>query len=265
MTVPSSQEPQSPSRPSSISGGVFSVSPCPQGQGDTVRSTSLVTTCQSTKKQLIPWSRKQKRHFHTLMSVLKRWEHRGMEIKWVTLTSARGGSDLRKHLRELERRVMRDHGTGNLEHAVVDTTEGFGVLHILWAHPRRCYIPQAWLSEQWADIHGAIIVHIRRYENGTRKRLSRYMVSQYMSGQSGAGVRISWSWKTTFTIPIKRAWRVFKRCYAYGSRYSLIEAWGRFLCGETVFLGGYFLSLRTWGAVWGLMQYERHGGVAYGV
>jgi hypothetical protein len=86
------------------------------------------------------------------------------------------------------------------------------------------------------------------------------MVSQYMSGQKGAGVRISWSWKTTFTVPIKAVWRLFKREGQWTSPRLMIEDWGRFLCDETVSVGGYLLSLRTWGAVRLLIGYERSGG-----
>lgn len=190
-----------------------------------------------------------------------------MSIKWVTLTTAEGGDSgsLRKNCRELERRVMKTWGTGEIESVKIDTTEGNGVLHLLWAMPNRRFVPQAWLSDQWKAVHGAPIVHIAEYRVGTSGRLSRYMVSQYMSGQGGAGVRISWSWKKTFTVPLKAAWRTFKRAGGFTLGRGMIEQWGRFLCGETVRVGGYFLSLWTWRDVRRLIEFERAGGGwAYG-
>jgi hypothetical protein len=192
------------------------------------------------------------------MTILHRWEHRKMSIVWVMLTTAPGGDrkKLRVDLWELERRVQRKTGIEKIEHAVVDTTEGNGVLHILWAAETSLYVEQAWLSEEWGKIHGATYVWINRYRRGTKGRLSRYMVSQYMSGQKGAGVRISWSWKTTFTVPIRAAWRMFKRAWHGESFKGLIAAWERFLCGETVNVGGYRFSLLAWKSLRVLIESE---------
>lgn len=234
--------------------------PCGAGGGPEC-TPSVLTTCQSPKRERVPWSRKQKRHYQTIMSVLHRWEVRSRSVVWVMLTTGRGGDPrkLRAHLWELERRVCRKVNKSKIEHVVVDTTEGNGVLHILWAAEGSLYVDQAWLSSEWEKIHGARYVWIARYRKGSRGRLSRYMVSQYMSGQAGAGVRISWSWKTIFTVPLKAAWRAIKRASGCDHKRDLIALWERFLGGEMIDLGGWRLSLETFSAVRVLMDLERSG------
>lgn len=154
---------------------------------------------------------------------------------WVMLSTAQGGDagKLRVHERELRRRVERKTGVRGIEYVCVDTSEGNGTLHLLWAGNGSLYVEQKWLSEQWDEIHGARIVWVRRYRYGSRGRLSRYMVSQYMSGQRGAGMRISWSWKATMGLPLKRAWRTFK-VIVQGTFRELLEKWEAFLRDEHV-------------------------------
>lgn len=262
MSDTSSQVTQSQSRGASeATEGAFAAGARAGGPGGGEGPSSVLTTCQSPKPERAPWSRKQKRHYQTIMSVLHRWEHRSMSVVWVMLTTGKGGDrrKLREHLWELERRVCRERGKSKIEHVVVDTTEGNGVLHILWAAEGSLYVDQAWLSSEWEKIHGARYVWISRYRKGTRGRLSRYMVSQYMSGQAGAGVRISWSWKTTFTVPIKAAWRAIKRASPSSHKRDLIALWERFLCGESLFLNGWCFSLETFRGVRLLMDLERSG------
>lgn len=201
-------------------------------------SPSLDTTCINAKTESPSWDRKQKRHYQHIMSVLYRWEARNLSIVWVTLTTAVGGEarKLRVHERELRRRVEKTFGSGRIEYVCVDTTEGNGVLHLLWAAEGNLYVPKEWLWEQWEKIHGAKSARILRYRRGSRRGLSKYMVSQYMAGQKGAGVRISGSWKKTFGIAIKRAWRTFKRYGGHLSFRALIDEWEAFLRGETVSL-----------------------------
>lgn len=215
---------------------------------------SVLTTCRNAEiegarevARAREWSRKQRKHYHTVNTVLTVWEHQRKSVVWVMLSTATGGDarKLRVRERELRRRAAKKAGVGRIDHCVVDTTEGNGVLHVLWAADGSLYVEQAWLSDEWEKIHGASYVWIKRYRKGTRGRLARYMVSQYMAGQKGAGVRISWSWKKTIGIPIGTAWRVFKR-RCEGSKRDLIRAWETFLRGGTVGLGGVMASMAEW-------------------
>src|SRR5438445_491267 len=85
-----------------------------------------------------------------------------------TRPSSRGRSLWKDH-KELLRRVERTFGFKGVEHFGVETGEGLGVLHLLWAWQPRpgrrgvaFYIPQAWLSRTWAEIHGAPMVWVTR-------------------------------------------------------------------------------------------------------
>jgi hypothetical protein len=88
-----------------------------------------------------------------------------------------------------------------LEYVCVDTLEGHGVLHMIWAwkdpNPRKrasFYVPFDWLQEQWNGIHGAFHVNVKRIGSADKdaRRLSRYIVAQYCGDQDGL-VRLSQS------------------------------------------------------------------------
>jgi len=143
------------------------------------------------------WSRTQRRRYSTMISWMKQAEGRGHQLFRVDLTTAAGGfsSDLTKDFRELRRRIKRVYGY-IIEFLKVETSEGHGVLHMVWAIDQRraAFIPQRWLSDEWFKIHGASIVYICRVKGfNSSKRISRYFISQYFAGQS-AIVRMTYSW-----------------------------------------------------------------------
>lgn len=75
----------------------------------------------------------------------------------------------------------------------IRTNEGNGVLRIVFCGR---YIPQKWLSEQWADIHKSPVVDIRSlYE--TKKGLTGivfYLVGNYLAKQSFERMSGGYSW-----------------------------------------------------------------------
>jgi hypothetical protein len=147
------------------------------------------------------WSRKQRRVFQRLTSWCFEAKSRDCQLSRVDLTTALAGpaSLLRKHLQELRRRVERDLGFKGLETFVVETSEGNGVLHMVWGWrgERQFIIEQDWLSKQWEKIHGAPIVFIRRMNLSKEdiRRVGRYFALQYLADQGDALIRMSWSWK----------------------------------------------------------------------
>jgi hypothetical protein len=134
----------------------------------------------------------------------------------VDLTTAVGGRVdlLGRHLQELRRRVERKFGFKGVEVFKVETTEGNGVLHMVWAWigSRSFYVPQVWLSETWDAIHGAPIVYVRKMElcRTSIKRVGRYFALQYLADQRGALVRMSWSWWRS-RVAIARGWEKLKK------------------------------------------------------
>jgi hypothetical protein len=153
-------------------------------------------------------------------------------------------------------------GYAGMQHFSIRTDEGNGVLHLLWAWKgkRSFYIPQAWLSDAWRSIHGACVVWVARVGGGTGDvaRLSRYMVSQYCSGQAGFKY-MSYSWRKSFGFPLVSCWRAFKRSWAadngYGRRSAMLAHWHRFLGGAALpFNGGLWLTMS-----WFKASYRAYG------
>jgi hypothetical protein len=150
---------------------------------------------------------------------------RKCQLLRVDLTTSGEGNPekLREHLKELLKRVKRKWGYEVL-YFCVETSEGNGVLHMVWAikAERAIWIPQSWISEEWKKIHNAEVVYIKRVSKGggSAGRISKYFVSQYFAGQS-TFVRISWSWgKLNFAIA--KAWKIFNQSIW---RYSDISTW----------------------------------------
>ena len=97
--------------------------------------------------------------------------------------------------------MARELGFPAVEYVCVDTREGHGVLHMIWAwkdsDPTRkasFYVPFDWLQSSWNALHGAFHVNVKRIGGADKdaRRLSRYIVAQYCGGQN-ALVRLSQS------------------------------------------------------------------------
>jgi hypothetical protein len=147
----------------------------------------------------------------------------GYQLLRVDLTSSplRGGEYLSKDYKKLRRRVEREFKL-KLHYVKIETTEGHGVLHLIWAikSERAVWIPYEWLRANWLDIHGAYEVHIKRISEGKGniKRVTKYVASQYLAGQSSQ-VRLTWSWWRD-GLAIGRAWDTFKKTCRKCSEFS---------------------------------------------
>jgi len=170
----------------------------------------------------LSWDRKQKRAYHKALTLLRHFSVCGHQVFFVTLTGSpqSDAKQLSYHHERLKLSAIRKLGLPGLEHFKVITSEGHGVIHALWAIPpaqkgfrdSAVFIPQKWLSEEWLRIHGAKIVDIRRVNmaNHSRRRLSRYIVSQYCSGQSGF-VRSDYTRPKWLGFSIRSTWARLKR------------------------------------------------------
>jgi hypothetical protein len=160
--------------------------------------------------------------------------------------------------------VERDLGYKGIETFVVETSEGNGVLHMVWAWlgNREFIVDQKWLSETWENIHGAPIVYIRWMDRGKDSigRVGRYFALQYLADQRGALVRISWSWKRS-RFAIGKAWAFMVKAYRARSKFAtwsgvnpglvdvtfddLLVAWQELLSEGTTVLGETLFSVRN--------------------
>lgn len=162
------------------------------------------------------WTKQQKRIFSRSTSFCIEARSRGCQLFWVMLSTAPGGDSekLLLHFQELRRRIERKFHY-YIEFLTVHTSEGYGVLHQIWAiktiNDKPAWIGQDWLSKEWEKIHGAKIVYIKRMWGEDRgiHDVNRYMAQHYLTGQNKL-VRMSWSWKRA-TILIAKCWNIFKR------------------------------------------------------
>jgi len=186
----------------------------------------------------LPWTVTEKTRYHRLQSILYYWEKHHFSIIRVDLTTAPGGEQkkLGPHFEEFIRRIERKEKR-KVQYWRLTTREGNGVIHSLLAAPseKSLFLPHKWISNQWRRIHGAPRVYVKRYSYGeeSRKKVSRYLVSQYMAGQN-AGVRISASWKETFGFPVEHTWALFREGARAEGRRDALSRWQGLLRGETV-------------------------------
>jgi len=194
------------------------------------------------------WTRKQWQTRRAVIDRLRYWQGNGYQCLWVTLTSSprSPGKRLRADFQALRKRLWRELGFSGLEYVCVDTREGHGVLHMIWAWRDRnpakrasFYVPFDWLQTSWSALHGAFHVNVQRIGGQDRdaRGLSRYIVSQYCAGQN-ALVRLSQSrMKIPFARMRQELLRVLKGLperYEAGGKLSQEvgrEAFGRAFSG----------------------------------
>jgi hypothetical protein len=161
------------------------------------------------------WNRRQRRTFQRLKSWTLYLSCKGYQLLRVDLTSSneRGSEFLSADFKKLRRRAEKKFKGYKIHFFKVQTFEGNGVLHLVlavkWNRP--IYIAQAWLSEEWASIHGAHRVWIKRMRSKDRDltRVSRYFSCQYLAGQCSIA-RVSWSWWRD-GLSIARAWNFYRK------------------------------------------------------
>jgi hypothetical protein len=181
----------------------------------------------------IDWTSKQKRCYQRIQSGFTVANRYGNTVRFITITSSVYSTQLQKHKRILFKRIKRKFG--EFEYLGVRTSEGNGVVHILY---RGCFIPQAWLSNAWRDIHNSPVVDIRVVR--PFRGLGRYIVSQYLSDQDSAFQRYSWSWGWVYRGFV-RNWKTI--CRLSCPDYKLaVQRWNGHLNGFVVHIGDDFIN-----------------------
>lgn len=224
----------------------------------------LVNNGQSGTQKRVkePWSRKQKRIYRTIMSWMNLKRGQGYQLFRCDTTSIKGRDvELTVAFKKLRRKVESVFGV-EIEFFKIETAEGYGVLHMIWAikSPHAVWFPQKWLSATWEEITGASIVWVSRLGASKRKgrkfrkrpmtehvrKVAQYMAGQYLANQD-AIVRISWSWWRN-SIRINEAFKSF---------YNGITR-GRYVRGEGLVHG--FKTLHRWEAYEGWNEVLSSGG-----
>ncbi|MFB6107670.1 MAG: hypothetical protein ABEJ82_02370 [Haloplanus sp.] len=248
------------------------------------------------------WSDQQKRVFQRVCTLLRYWEARDYDILWLTFTSSptsKPAGELAYSHQKLRQRVERgrmarcsgercpkhDEPTGHrighideLEHLQIRTCEGpQGVIHAFWAwdrsrfrdgsHDRSLYLPQSWLSEQWAAIHGPEVVpedadpylghkegarrvealtdavaprvvDVRRYgpdatdAEHAPENVAAYAASQYLGDHGEALEHLGWSHGRSLGGPLAETWE--QLVATVETLEAAIQNWKRLISGEEV-------------------------------
>lgn len=227
------------------------------------------------------------------MSLLTYWEAHSYSVAMLTLTTcpeSQPATELSYSHQRLRQRVERarlavgDDRTrqlghiDELEYAQIRTSEGpQGVIHAFWAwdrdrfrdgnHDRELFVPQSWLSDQWADIHGSevplepdelelwpesaaghmerltrdrapFVVDIQRLgPDQTEKEhdvqhVASYVATQYLGDHGDALEHLSWSHGRSMGGSVADTWTEIKR--AHGTLDAAVDVWQRVMQGEQV-------------------------------
>lgn len=166
-------------------------------------------------------TRQERRVFQRLISGLTIGNLQGSFMRFMTLTTAPGvKKDINRSFERLKKRIMRATfekdgfpGFKCNRYFKVKTKECNGVLHtVLMGN----YIPQAWLSKTWKEIHGSPIVDIRALRVGRKgiRGIANYLVSNYLVKQPI--LRMSYGWKWLW-LKAASSWKKIIKTYGWKS------------------------------------------------
>lgn len=148
------------------------------------------------------FSRKSSRLFNRLKNGLDLAHHKNHWLRFMTLTSSpqADASKINDHFQILKKRIERAtvrrsgfHGFRFNKYLKILTTEGYGVIHLLYVGR---YVPQQWLSKMWQQIHKSPIVDIRIVKplKGGSRGLANYFISNYLNKNPLKRMSYSWCW-----------------------------------------------------------------------
>jgi len=174
------------------------------------------------------WSPKARRWYQRLLSGVTHHQANRRQLRVITLTTsprARAlGLDVNTSWGALVKRFRRRWPVTGFEYWKLRTSEGNGVLHIIYSGP---WIPQGWLSRLWEDIHGSPVVYIQKLRY-RRKRLISYLMTHYLPAHDDGRLytRMSWSWGWVFR-GFAGAWRWFWK--RGPTMYDAINEWNKLM------------------------------------
>lgn len=176
------------------------------------------------------YNRRQRHLFGVVMSGLER----PGAVRFLTLTSGPGSpSDIHHSFAKLKQRIRRRF---KFEYVAVREVGKGGMVHLHIVY-RGDYIPQAWLSYHWNQIHRAPVVWISQVKKGAG--VGHEMV-KYLTKESMERYWTSWGW-------IYRGWRkVRDLLFAYRWGWGLGDCWSVRIAMWKAHLRGSWLKLGTW-------------------
>lgn len=194
-----------------------------------------------------PWPRRKKRFFQRSMSGIEvAWGNRE-QVRFLSLTSSpESPEDIHRSWGTLVKRIRREFGVFEYIAVKEFTVSGLQHIHALF---RGCYIPQAWVKENWQAVHRAKIVYIEGVK-GNRKQVANYL-SKYLGKLDQRSYRFWCSSKWCFKGFVG-FWKLTVREY----QKEAVAKWRYFLHGGII----RFTRWRPWGE--GKEYWKFEGGVA---
>jgi hypothetical protein len=173
------------------------------------------------------WGPKARRWYQRVLSGVTHHQANRRRLRVMTLTTSpegRARCELGASWGTLLKRIRRRWVLEGFEYWKLRTSEGHGVLHIIFSGP---YIPHAWLTRTWKEIHFSPVVYLQelRYR---RKRLISYLMTHYLPAHDEPSLytRMSWSWGWVFR-GFAGAWRYFWR--RGPTIYDAIHNWNKLM------------------------------------
>lgn len=174
-------------------------------------------------------TRKESRAYNRLVTGLTIGDIVKAEMRFLTLTTAPFvTSDINKDFDALKKRIARAtfakdgfRGFKFNKYFKLKTSEGYGVLHIIFWGGR--FIPKAWLSQAWKELHNSPIVDIKLcYDpaKGRKKGLNGlvgYLLTNYLTRQPIIRMSSGWGWSW---LGVCKSWKNTLKTYGYMRRSS---------------------------------------------
>jgi hypothetical protein len=162
---------------------------------------------------------------------MRLWRREGCVLWWATLTSSPESAlgTLRRNFQVWRKRLARllELDARDIRYCMVDTREGHGVLHFVLAFPEghAKRLDYSLLGAWWQEIHGARQVKFLpvRDGDGSTRRLSHYLIAQYMVVQ-GKAVDLLGRISTSRLVADFASWRRTLRDRLCGRADAYVEA-----------------------------------------
>jgi hypothetical protein len=182
------------------------------------------------------FTRKHYRVRARIRDFMRLHRYQGRILWWCTLTSSPDspGGRLRADFQAWRKRLSHLLGLpeAGIQYAMVDTLEGHGVLHFVLSFPPGvgAWLDYGRLGESWQELHGARQVKFKRIRqgDGDTRRLSHYLVSQYMVRQGETVDLLGRFSSSRLGVPLSR-WRrelrglLVSRARAYAWAKSVLD------------------------------------------
>ena len=175
-----------------------------------------------------PWGPKARRWYQRLLSGVTHHTANRRRLRVMTLTTSLEARDraldVNDSFQVLRKRILRRWPRAGFQYWKLRTSEGQGVLHIIYSGP---YIPQAWLSRSWEEIHLSPIVYLQQLR-GKGKRMTNYLMNHYLPSHDSPRLysRMSWSWGWVFRGFVG-AWKWTYRTAS--TFYGALATWNRLM------------------------------------